>query len=105
MCYCCNYYAGWSICDQAALVRIRTWTYNMVKQRRGHGPDQIIKQEHMHFITLIHQQTLGIKQLLSPSPFVFLCLPVFVRFAVKFKFRSCESHDAYATSARQPPDI
>ena len=61
MCYCCNYYAGWSICDQAALVRIRTWTYNMVKQRRGHGPDQIIKQEHLHFITLIHQRTLGIQ--------------------------------------------
>ena len=49
MCYCCNYYAGWSICDQAALVSIRTWTYRMVEQRRGHGPDQIIKQEHAFY--------------------------------------------------------
>ena len=60
MCYCFDYYAAWSICDQAALVGIRTWTY-MVEQRRGHGPDQIIKQEHMHFITLIHQRILGIQ--------------------------------------------
>ena len=67
MCYCCDY-AGWSICDQAALISIRAWTY-MVEQRHGHGPDQIIKQEHIHFITLIHQRTLGI-QTTSLSLFV-----------------------------------
>ena len=39
--------------DQAALVSIRTWTY-MLQQRHGHGPDQIIKQDHPHFNTLIH---------------------------------------------------
>ena len=68
----------------------------MVEQRRGHGPDQIIKQEHMHFITLIHQRTLSI-QTNSLSSFC-LRLRVFVSFAVKFKFRSRESYDAYATS-------
>ena len=76
------------------------------KQRRGHGPDQIIKQEHMHFITLIHQRTLGIQTTsLSPLSLFRLLLRVFVSFAVKFKFRSRESHGEYATSARQLPDI
>ena len=68
----------------------------MVEQRRGNGPDKIIKQEHTHFITLIHQQTLSI-QATSLSSFC-LRLRVFVSFAVKFKFRSRESYDAYATS-------
>ena len=81
MCYCCEYYAGWSICDQAALVSIRTWTY-MVEQRRGHGPDQIIKQEHniMSFITLIQQRTLSIQTtFLSLSlPFVYNFVPLSV---------------------------
>ena len=66
----------------------------MVEQRRGHGPDQIIKQEHMHFITLIYQLTLNNFSLYSFC----LRLCVFVSFAAKFKFRSHERYDAYATS-------
>ena len=44
----------------------------MVEQRRGHGPDQMIKQEHMHFITLIHQQTLSIQTTSLSLPFVYV---------------------------------
>ena len=73
MCYCCDYYAGWSIYDQAALVSIRTWRRYMVEQmqRCGHGPDQMIKQEHIHFITLIHQRTLSIQTTSLSLPFVY----------------------------------
>ena len=81
--------SGWSISDQAALVSIRTWT-QMVEQRCGHGPDKIIKQEHMHFITLIHQRTLSIQTISLSSFRLRLC--VFVGFAVKFKFRKLMMH-------------
>ena len=72
MCYCFDYYAGWSIYEQAVLVSIRTWSRYMVEQRRGHGPDHLIKQEHIiHFITLIHQRTLSIQTTSLSLPFVY----------------------------------
>ena len=70
MCYCCDYYASWSIFDQAVLVSIRTWS-KMVEQRRGHGPDKIIKQEHMYFITFIQQRTLSIQTISLSLHFVY----------------------------------
>ena len=95
MCYCCNYYAGWSICDQGALVTIRTWTY-MVEQRRGHGPNQIIKQ-HNAFYYFNSPANLEYSSNFSLSSFC-LWLCVFLSFAVIFKFRLRESYEAYATS-------
>ena len=69
----------------------------MVEQRRGHGPNQTIKQEHMHFYYFNSPANLEYSNNLSLSSFC-LRLRVFVSFAVKFKFRSRESYDAYASS-------
>ena len=69
----------------------------MVEQRRGHGPDQIIKQRTYAFYYFNSPANLEYSNNFSLSSFC-LRLRVFVSFAVKFKFRSRESYDAYATS-------
>ena len=94
MCYCCGYYAGWSIYRQATLMTIHTWT-QIVEMGYGHGYDQTIKQEYILICTLIYQWTLSLQTTsLTLSSFC-LTLGVFVSFAVKFKLKSHVSHDAY----------
>ena len=56
----------------------------MVEQRRGDGPDKIIKQEHMHFTTLIQQRTLS-NQTISLSLFILFTTSCLCQFCGKIQ--------------------
>ena len=57
----------------------------MVEQRCEHGPDKIITQEHMHFITFNSPANFEYSNNFSLTSFCSR-LHVFVSFVVKFKF-------------------
>ena len=42
-----------------------------LEQRHKHGPDKIVKQEYVHFITLIHQQTSSIRTISLSLHFIY----------------------------------